>query len=382
MTGQVVYRDVWWRHDAAGLRDPRLSDLEQQFASGMCEGVRRRGLVGLVRPALTGRHRQSLELPCRRQRPRWCALRRRRAAFYAPCRALPPAPALPHRHSLLAGLVGEVVSRALSGKSERGQASVSRGLARTAPAPTTGGRWGMPCRRRPPLGSGMLSPPRHPLLATEVTGCRSGGNRLSCSQAGGCEGGQASGVSRTGSGRPPVPTTGGRWGMPCRRRPPLGSGTAVAATPPFTLPAGGGHRVPSGGSRLSCSQAGGCEGGQASGSRGLALYGPRCPPPAVAGGCRVGGGRRWGRALRRRHATLYAPRRRRSPGAVRWQPTLVLAGWGGEGDAGCSIWPGTCRWPRAGWLARGVGRGRYRSGGCVAGSRVTSVVPRWSRRNW
>ena len=33
MTGQVVYRDVWWRHDAAGLRDPRLSDLEQQFAA-------------------------------------------------------------------------------------------------------------------------------------------------------------------------------------------------------------------------------------------------------------------------------------------------------------------------------------------------------------
>ena len=32
MTGQVVYRDVWWRHDAAGLRDPRLSDLEQRFA--------------------------------------------------------------------------------------------------------------------------------------------------------------------------------------------------------------------------------------------------------------------------------------------------------------------------------------------------------------
>jgi putative acetyltransferase len=32
MTGQVVYRDVWWRHDAAGLRDPRLSDLERRFA--------------------------------------------------------------------------------------------------------------------------------------------------------------------------------------------------------------------------------------------------------------------------------------------------------------------------------------------------------------
>ena len=26
MTGQVVYRDVWWRHDAAGLRDPLLAE--------------------------------------------------------------------------------------------------------------------------------------------------------------------------------------------------------------------------------------------------------------------------------------------------------------------------------------------------------------------
>ena len=33
MTGQIVYRDVWWRHDAAGLRDPRLSDVEQQFGA-------------------------------------------------------------------------------------------------------------------------------------------------------------------------------------------------------------------------------------------------------------------------------------------------------------------------------------------------------------
>lgn len=28
MTGQLVYRDVWWRHDAAGLRDPLLAELE------------------------------------------------------------------------------------------------------------------------------------------------------------------------------------------------------------------------------------------------------------------------------------------------------------------------------------------------------------------
>ncbi len=29
MTGRVVYRDVWWEHDAAGLRDPLLAQLEQ-----------------------------------------------------------------------------------------------------------------------------------------------------------------------------------------------------------------------------------------------------------------------------------------------------------------------------------------------------------------
>jgi putative acetyltransferase len=33
MTGQVIYRDVWWRYDAAGLRDPRLADLEARFAT-------------------------------------------------------------------------------------------------------------------------------------------------------------------------------------------------------------------------------------------------------------------------------------------------------------------------------------------------------------
>ena len=60
------------------------------------------------------------------------------------------------------------------------------------------------------------------------------------------------------------------------------------------------------------------------------------------------------------------------------------AGWQfGEGDgAERRTGPGTCRWPRAGVWARGVGRGRYSSGGWVARSRVTSVVPRWSRRNW
>ena len=29
MTGRIVYPDVWWRHDAAGLRDPLLAELEE-----------------------------------------------------------------------------------------------------------------------------------------------------------------------------------------------------------------------------------------------------------------------------------------------------------------------------------------------------------------
>ena len=29
MRGRVVYRDVWWRHDAAGLRDPLLAEVEE-----------------------------------------------------------------------------------------------------------------------------------------------------------------------------------------------------------------------------------------------------------------------------------------------------------------------------------------------------------------
>ncbi|HET7349570.1 MAG TPA: N-acetyltransferase [Marmoricola sp.] len=31
MTGRLVYRDVWWRHDAAGLRDPLLAELEEEY---------------------------------------------------------------------------------------------------------------------------------------------------------------------------------------------------------------------------------------------------------------------------------------------------------------------------------------------------------------
>lgn len=29
MVGRVVYHDVWWEHDAAGLRDPELAEVEQ-----------------------------------------------------------------------------------------------------------------------------------------------------------------------------------------------------------------------------------------------------------------------------------------------------------------------------------------------------------------
>ena len=31
MTGQVIYRDVWWRHDCAGLRDPMLAEIEEKL---------------------------------------------------------------------------------------------------------------------------------------------------------------------------------------------------------------------------------------------------------------------------------------------------------------------------------------------------------------
>ena len=34
MTGAVVYRDVWWEHDAAGLRDPYLARVEQLLGKG------------------------------------------------------------------------------------------------------------------------------------------------------------------------------------------------------------------------------------------------------------------------------------------------------------------------------------------------------------
>jgi putative acetyltransferase len=33
MTGQLIYPAVWWEHDAAGLRDPRLAELEEGFSA-------------------------------------------------------------------------------------------------------------------------------------------------------------------------------------------------------------------------------------------------------------------------------------------------------------------------------------------------------------
>jgi putative acetyltransferase len=33
MTGQLIYPDVWWEHDAAGLRDPRLGAVEERLAA-------------------------------------------------------------------------------------------------------------------------------------------------------------------------------------------------------------------------------------------------------------------------------------------------------------------------------------------------------------
>ena len=33
MTGQLIYPAVWWEHDAAGLRDPRLAELEERLAT-------------------------------------------------------------------------------------------------------------------------------------------------------------------------------------------------------------------------------------------------------------------------------------------------------------------------------------------------------------
>jgi putative acetyltransferase len=32
MTGQLIYPDIWWTHDSAGLRDPELAEIEERFA--------------------------------------------------------------------------------------------------------------------------------------------------------------------------------------------------------------------------------------------------------------------------------------------------------------------------------------------------------------
>ncbi|MFT4081024.1 MAG: GNAT family N-acetyltransferase [Nocardioides sp.] len=34
MTGRVVYREVWWRHDSTGLRDPALAEVEAALGPG------------------------------------------------------------------------------------------------------------------------------------------------------------------------------------------------------------------------------------------------------------------------------------------------------------------------------------------------------------
>ena len=34
MVGRVVYRDVWWEHDSAGLRDPELAEIERALGIG------------------------------------------------------------------------------------------------------------------------------------------------------------------------------------------------------------------------------------------------------------------------------------------------------------------------------------------------------------
>jgi putative acetyltransferase len=31
MVGRVVYHDVWWEHDRAGLRDPDLARIERDL---------------------------------------------------------------------------------------------------------------------------------------------------------------------------------------------------------------------------------------------------------------------------------------------------------------------------------------------------------------
>jgi putative acetyltransferase len=37
MTGQLIYPDVWWENQAAGLRDPRLAEVEERLAASTTE---------------------------------------------------------------------------------------------------------------------------------------------------------------------------------------------------------------------------------------------------------------------------------------------------------------------------------------------------------
>ncbi|HEY3530944.1 MAG TPA: N-acetyltransferase [Nocardioides sp.] len=39
MAGQLIYPAVWWEHDAAGLRDPRLAEVEERLRSASAESI-------------------------------------------------------------------------------------------------------------------------------------------------------------------------------------------------------------------------------------------------------------------------------------------------------------------------------------------------------
>src|SRR6188768_548673 len=92
---------------------------------------------------------------------------------------------------------------------------------------------------------------------------------------------------------------------------------------------------------------------QASGTRGSGLFGADGSLPAVAGGCRVGGGRRWGWAPRRRHATL-----------LRSLPAAVSGCRAATADSrarrlGCGRWCWAAHpLEHAEWLAQDVGGGQ------------------------
>ena len=41
MTGRLIYRDVWWRHESVGLRDPFLAEVEERLGSSPSGTARR-----------------------------------------------------------------------------------------------------------------------------------------------------------------------------------------------------------------------------------------------------------------------------------------------------------------------------------------------------